>query len=537
MKKVLLVNESSTIKSGYGKYGYHLLSGLRKRGFHVAELAFNQFVNPHNDGHIPWATYYNNVADGDPRKAKFDSDPDNKYGKWRFAKTVMHFMPNYVLTILDPWHCKYILSDGTRRYFNYISMPTSDTYPIKNKWKSHYTSPDAVLCYSDWAAENLSRDWPDFEYNVARYGVNTNELYELDDKDSYRPGIISEDAIIIGYAAKNQPRKMMADVIRLFSKILEKHPDTYLHLHTGFPDNRGWDLPNLLDQYGVANNVLFTYVCNEDCESPEIDLYKGEVRYCSKCMKRSSTVKSGKIQVTEADLCRIYNTWDLYFQGSCSEGAGMPVAEAAACGVPTVVLNTTAMRDFPKTIGSLAIKANETYVFNEQGLRGHICMESGVKELSKLISMGREGLAKLGQDHKKKAIDVYDWDKVVDVWEDAINNTPVINKWQKPKSQMPPLDMDHIAKLPSYDLVNILQDILGINDPYNIIGMCRNTDLKKFGSYSTFIAPQVDRQALLDQIENYHEDINNLEKIRVGELRLKSEDFIKYAEIKEKVHG
>jgi len=215
----------------------------------------------------------------------------------------------------------------------------------------------------------------------------------------------------------------------------------------------------------------------------------------------------------------------------------MPVAEAAACGVPTVVLNTTAMKDFPNTIGSIPIKANETYVFNEQGLRGHICMDSGVEEFSKLISMGREGLAKLGQDHKKNAVELYDWDKVVDVWEEAINNTPMINNWQKPKSQMPDFDIDHISKLPSHDLINILQDILGINDPYNIIGMCRKSDFEEFASWSPHLSPQCSREELINQIKNYQEDINNLEKIKVGELRMQSEDFIKYAEIKEKVHG
>lgn len=67
--------------------------------------------------------------------------------------------------------------------------------------------------------------------------------------------------------------------------------------------------------------------------------------------------------VTQEELIHLYNAAVCYVQPSLAEGFGLPVLEAMACGCPTVISNTTSMREIayaeaqmvtPTNINSLA---------------------------------------------------------------------------------------------------------------------------------------------------------------------------------------
>ena len=106
----------------------------------------------------------------------------------------------------------------------------------------------------------------------------------------------------------------------------------------------GWDIPELLNQYEVANHVLFSYLCKQ-CGNVECSTFSGPQKCCSKCLSKSAAFPTVSQGVSEEQLSDIYNLFDLYVQYAICEGFGMPQIEAAACGIPIFSVNYSAMED------------------------------------------------------------------------------------------------------------------------------------------------------------------------------------------------
>ncbi|MBB1093763.1 glycosyltransferase [Rhodopseudomonas palustris] len=63
-------------------------------------------------------------------------------------------------------------------------------------------------------------------------------------------------------------------------------------------------------------------------------------------LNRKQVIFTGRI--TDADLLALYNLTDVFVFPSLSEGYGLPVLEAMACGIPTIASNTTSI---PEVVG------------------------------------------------------------------------------------------------------------------------------------------------------------------------------------------
>lgn len=528
-KKILLVNEASTFNSGIGRYGFNLLTGLRARGFKVAELAFGKFVNSPDDGHIPWPVYYNNVPPNDPRSAQMGSDPDNRFGKWRLDQTCLDFRPDYVLSLTDPWHCAFIGTCPTRKYFRHISMPTADTFPLKPKHQANYTNPDVVLTYSDWAREELNKRWPGLVFGTPRYGCSPIMYFPMKNKDILRKTMGLDPSLkIVGMVTKNQPRKLLAELILMFRAVADKNPKAMLYIHSGYPEQASWDIPNLLNQSGLGTRVLFTYTCNS-CGSFYPSIFKGEVAICQKCNQHTAMVKSPAYNISEEKMNIIFNLFDVYIQYSSSEGAGMPVAEAAYCGLPTVVVDTTAMKDYRTTLNSFMIKPKEYYTHSECGFRGFPFNSLTAEVLNNLLGKSTDELRAIGEASKKLAWENYNWDRAVSIWEDAINSVDPKNIWDAPKTAL--TEIPGSENLDSFHIFSIFQDYLGINDPYSILRTCRQLNNNHAIPWSNEVCT-TSKKTLIDHLNNYIRQTNFFEAIRVGETKPQLEDYLDYAKIK-----
>lgn len=534
MKKVLLVNEASTFNSGLGKYGYNLLKRLKERGYKVAELAFGKNVNPPDDGHITWPVYYNNVSQHDSRFKKMSDDPENMWGKWRFDRTCLHFKPDYVLSFSDPWHSRFILLAPSRRYFRYIAMPTADTYPLKLRHYGSYTNPDRLITYSDWAKDFINKHWPGLVKQSAKYGVDPTHYYPLKNKNLVKKNMgLDPNKVIIGMIAKNQPRKLIAELIFTFKEVAKRNPNVMLYLHTSYPDKMGWDIPVILNQADIADKVLLTYTCGA-CGNFYPSIYKGEVAYCRACKTERAAIKSHAFQIPDNNMNIIMNLFDIYIQYASSEGAGMPVAEAAYCGLPTVVVKTTAMKDYENTLNSYMIDAKEHYTYTEHGFRGLPINSQCADILTELSLKPMELLRVEGGKNLSLAHKNYDWDKTTQVWIDTIESIEPKNMWYAPKQTFKPIPQENT--LDAFSLYCIWQDYVGLNDPFNLLKLCRETQNADFITMNSLLC-QANKESVIHQINKYIEQLNLIESVRVGELEIQEEDFLDYANIKGIVHG
>ena len=129
------------------------------------------------------------------------------------------------------------------------------------------------------------------------------------------------DRITILRTDRHMPRKMYGSLFRALGPVLARHPNVDFVWHCATID-QGGDLGDEVSKYGKIAGQLFS--------SGYHDHYGGLSRQL---------------------LNALYNAADIYVSNS-SEGFGLTIAEALACGVPAVGINYSAV---PEVIGPAGI--------------------------------------------------------------------------------------------------------------------------------------------------------------------------------------
>jgi len=178
---------------------------------------------------------------------------------------------------------------------------------------------------------------------MSRFGESWMQKFNLDplyvphgvDTSVYKPGIdkgaavtaltqgkVPEDAFLVGMVAANRgwsphaSRKSFPQALEAFARFAKVHPDAYLYVHTeakGDPE-RGQQLDLFVKALQIEDRVLF----------PEPEAWWLGI-------------------MDDKFMAGMYNAFDVLLNPSMSEGFGIPIIEAQACGVPAIVSNCTSM--------------------------------------------------------------------------------------------------------------------------------------------------------------------------------------------------
>jgi glycosyltransferase involved in cell wall biosynthesis len=152
------------------------------------------------------------------------------------------------------------------------------------------------------------------------HGIDTSVFAHRDGARA-RLGL-PESAFIVGAVAMNKgvpSRKSLPLIVEAFAAFRARHPEALLYLHTevtGLYDE-GYDLPALfaaLDLGPDAVRIADQYRYRLHPEGPE-------------------------------HMAELYSSFDVLLNPAMGEGFGLPVLEAAACGVPSIVTDFTAMSE------------------------------------------------------------------------------------------------------------------------------------------------------------------------------------------------
>ena len=432
-KRILFCSEATFLNTGYATYTREILNYLHGTGkYEIAEMASYGQKNDPRAANIPW-TYYGVApnTDCEPKASEeelnaYNSSPTNQFGGWAFEHICLDFLPDFVCDIRDFWMLDFAERSPFRPYFKWVIMPTVDARPQARQWIATYANADACLTYSDWAGGVL-QDQSGGKINyLGSSPPSAHPAYRsVPDKGAHKLSMgIDPEYKVIGTVMRNQRRKLYPDLFEAFKKFLDKSDDKkyYLYCHTSYPD-LGWDIPELLQQHGLASNVLFTYICPET-KKPFVSQFRGAVAQSPYTGKWGSTLSNVKNGLSYEDLASVMNCFDLYVQYANSEGFGLPQVEAAACGVPVCGTDYSAMESVLRKLGGHPIKPSALYKELETGcLRAVPDNEEAAKFFLDFFKKSDAERLEIGKQTREAFNKYYQWHLSGSVWEKYFDET------------------------------------------------------------------------------------------------------------------
>lgn len=449
-KRLFIANDASFLSSGYGIYGKELLTRLHNTGkYSIAELGCYAEKNDPHIKNIPWKFYPNAVSADDNRISEYKKSSVNQFGAWRFNRCLLHFKPHIVFDVRDYWMSSYQEISPLRPYFHWILMPTVDSAPQKLEWLYTFSNADMIIPYTKWAKavlENSCGKKINLFPKIANAGINPNEFYPLteDERKALKYKLFGNDKVsIVGTVMRNQKRKLFDDLIVTYKKYLnlllennqtELYNNSYLYLHTSYPEENGWDLPSLLYQHQLLDKTLFTYNCRS-CKQYFVSKYQNTITKCKHCNNISATFSSVVNGVDNNQLKEIYNLFDIYVQFAICEGFGMPQVEAGACGVPIMSVDYSAMTEIASSLDGFLVPVSKLFrEMESNAYRAYPDNDVAAKILYDYLLQSESFKNNKRNNTRQKCIQQYTWDQVAKVWEDCFDSIDIEQKiaWYTP---------------------------------------------------------------------------------------------------------
>ena len=571
-KRILFVGEASFLSTGFSTYYRELLPRLAATGkYEIAELGcYADGTDPRVESFIQgrWKFYSAKPANEQEHHVFVQPCPHpraqgqntNQFGEWKFDAVVADFKPDIVIDIRDWWMLEFQERSVFRPWFKWVVMPTVDAEPQREEWMATYENADMVLAYSDYGVHALKRQsmrarvFP----TPMRPGVDTKTFRPMDRREVAEHFGINPDIPVVGTVMRNQSRKLYPDLIDAFAIMKKKYEghkridDSILLIHSTWPDNaHSFDYPRhimRLQSYewvdyhwkGIKDCVMQSVMCH-NCGAKgvtfAVNLYGRQperigdsaaiLMPCTNCGQKTATAPTTGGGYSREDLAKLYNLMDLYIQCSICEGDGMPIQEAKACGVPTLVPAYTAMREkgeFPKDyvhfdklsidegkyschLGGDIIKIGRFYEEPETACkRAHPSREHMADQMAKYL-MDEDARKQLADDAVRCVETNYDWDKIWRKWEMVIDGI-------KPKDRSSTWDspIEISEGVEAKEIPEGLDDGQYVEWLYTEVLGYPRTDPQGAEMWLKYLQQGVDRNALLQQflqIGNSQSDAGN----------------------------
>jgi glycosyltransferase involved in cell wall biosynthesis len=515
--RILFCSEATFLNTGYATYTREILNYLHSTGkYELAEMAcYGERIDSRASS-IPWK-FYGVVPDSscsEEERNQYSQHPTAQFGELIFEPICLDFLPDIVCDIRDFWMLDFAERSPFRPYFKWCIMPTVDARPQARQWVATYESADACLTYSEWAGEVLKQQSGGKINYLGISPPSAHAAYKpIEDKQSLRLSFgIDPEAKIIGTVMRNQRRKLYPDLFQAFRLLLDSVEDSskyFLYCHTSYPD-LGWDIPELLQQYQLSSKVYFTYICGQTGK-PFPSLFKGAIAqspYTGQFGASLSNVKNG---VEYEDLAKIINLFDLYVQYANCEGFGLPQVEAAACGIPVMATDYSAMESVVRNLGGTPLTPKALYKELETGcFRAVPDNKYAAQKFKEFFEQPISIRKKIGFDTRNAFLRFYQWDQSGKAWEDYFDSVEIydnFDNWKRPPRIKTPqskpeklpdnISHSHLAKwlisevlcepdkLNSYFESRLIRDLLYQNHTGTTGGMYFNESAAMFDGRQT----------------------------------------------------
>ena len=365
--------------------------------------------------------------------------------------------------IRDWWMDEFVLRSPFRKNFKFIWMPTIDGEPQRELWLDSYRQCDSILTYSEYGMNLLKKTGRRGTnlITIASPGADLEVFKPPENKRDHKARLgIDPNSLIVGTVMRNQKRKLYYDLIEAFGQWLnlsknkghtELAKKTFLYLHTSYPDV-GYDIGKAIRDFKIGNKVIMTYLCS-NCKTAYPSFFAGELTICRKCGKLAAHPPNANHSCPRNVLADIMKTFDLYVQYSISEGWGMPLTEAQACGVPTMAVRYSAMEDHLQCPTSIPIEVERFFweaIIETEQRRALPNNNDFVNKLDRFLKQSesiRDEKIKQTRTYIEELVDTYGqdikmrrrgWERTAAIWGQVIRETDIKDQkttWLCPTSQ------------------------------------------------------------------------------------------------------
>jgi len=334
-----------------------------------------------------------------------------------------NWKPDILITLFDIWIGSSGLYKGQRDWFTKIHPYWCPYFPVDHDPIPIPTLEQARLAYhcismSMFGRNQLRRQGVESTY--IPHGVDTKTFKPMNKQENKqwlyervstpitgKEGKPWDDNIfLIGKNAANKDtkRKNYDRDLKAISLFLQQNPDAkkdtriYFHTDPDFPN--AFPLRDMTQMTGLGEYIRVTHPFQ---------------MYCG---------------MSEGNMAKMYNAFDVYLGTARNEGFGIPLIEAQACGVPTISTAFTSMTELVGETGWLVtpITTDTTMLLSEQAIPN----EWEIAEyLEKAYNSDPAELKKMGDKARRFTLN-YDWEKVVQpLWVNLIER---LREDMRPKS-------------------------------------------------------------------------------------------------------
>lgn len=331
---------------------------------------------------------------------------DDVYGKSRIVEMLAKVEPDVIVTLNDPQVILQLLYDNAYDTEKYLLRyrPLIGYIPIDGH--NHPAGWNVLSGVMKRVA--MSKFGQSFmpEAPVVYHGVDTSKFRPINTRPmTTSTGVVCKtkadckeafgyprDSFLVLRVDKNSGRKDYAATWKALLPVMRRHSDVIAHFHCGGrQDTAGIDMRMLWsrDQATAGRFYLPDQV-------------------------------TSAIGWSEQDLAILYNAADLFVSTSRGEGFGLTLAEAAACGLPIVAQNISAI---PEVVGDGAILVDPdreiTVPSGEDQWLSNIAAFSEAIE-SMYLSRGKR--RDMGAKARQHVVKSFSWDFAADRFHDFISD-------------------------------------------------------------------------------------------------------------------
>jgi len=222
---------------------------------------------------------------------------------------------------------------------------------------------------------------------------------------------------------------------------------------------------------------------------------------------------------------------DLYVQYAICEGFGLPVMEAASCGVPVAAINYSAMEDTMRWLKGYKIEPNLSREIETNADRSGANSDGLVEALLSASKMSELEYNRKRVETRNACIERYNWDKTIKAltdYFDKVERKGLEGNWDHPPiiNPLPPMLNDPKISNQQYiewlyaQFLQMPDELFG----YKMLESLRSLNVgARFGGGN--LAP-CNRESLYNEMKNLAERRYAIDGVRAGKLQAPPQRFI-----------